>query len=123
MNIAQFTFNAFAENTFVVYDAQGACIIVDPGMSSPEEDAILFDFIEEHHLKPQCIVNTHCHIDHILGNASCVERYNVELIAHRLELPTLELLLRCLPVRPDQLCQFLNERERLRCDIERRQLL
>jgi hydroxyacylglutathione hydrolase len=90
MNIAQFTFNAFAENTFLVYDAHGACMIVDPGMSSPEEDAILFDFIAENDLKPQCIVNTHCHIDHILGNASCVEQYNVELIAHRLELATLE---------------------------------
>jgi hydroxyacylglutathione hydrolase len=90
MNIAQFTFNAFAENTYLIFDDAGSCLIIDPGMSSPEEDEVLFDFIAEKSLKPSKLINTHCHIDHILGNASCVLKYGIELFAHELELPTLE---------------------------------
>jgi hydroxyacylglutathione hydrolase len=90
MNIAQFTFNAFAENTYLIYVPNGACWILDPGMSSLEEDQILFEFIEENGLIPEKIINTHCHIDHVLGNASCVEQYGIELFAHPLEESTLE---------------------------------
>jgi glyoxylase-like metal-dependent hydrolase (beta-lactamase superfamily II) len=90
MNLAQFTFNAFAENTYLLFDNLGECWIIDPGMSSPEEDEVLFDFIAEKGLKPSKVINTHCHIDHILGNASCVEKFGIELWAHPLEKVNLE---------------------------------
>ncbi len=90
MKVAQFTFNPFAENTFVLWDDSMECILVDPGNSNEAEDAILFDFIADEGLKPVLIVNTHCHIDHILGNSVIQAKFQVDLCAHRNELAVLE---------------------------------
>ena len=70
MRIAQFTFNAFSENTYVLSDDAGEAIIIDPGMTDIQEDAILFEYIAEENLIPRLILNTHCHLDHILGNSA-----------------------------------------------------
>jgi glyoxylase-like metal-dependent hydrolase (beta-lactamase superfamily II) len=80
-----FTFNQFAENTYVVYDDTKSCCIIDPGCSYREEEKELFSFIEEEKLKPEHLLNTHCHIDHILGNRIVAEKYGLKLEAHRLE--------------------------------------
>lgn len=55
-------------NTYVVYDesTRNACII-DPGCSTHAKAAPIFQFISTNKLKPQCIVLTHCHGDHICG--------------------------------------------------------
>lgn len=60
-------------------------------MIDEEEDKVLFHFIESRGYQPICVVNTHCHIDHILGNKSSVERFGVPLYASRGELAMLEL--------------------------------
>ena len=88
--IAQFTFNPFSENTYVLSDAQGAAIIIDPGMADETEDAILFDYIADEGLKPALILNTHCHLDHILGNSAVAERYGISMRCHALEIPVIE---------------------------------
>ncbi len=90
MNIAQFTFNIFSENTYLLFDETNQCVIVDPGMTDENEDEILFDFIKEKNLIPVLVLNTHCHIDHILGNASSCKTYRIPLVAHKLELETLK---------------------------------
>lgn len=90
MQIAQFTFNPFQENTYVLYDQSGECLIVDPGMSDPDEENDLFGFITEQNLKPVLVINTHCHIDHILGNDRACSRYGIGLAIHKLDLPMLE---------------------------------
>lgn len=90
MHIAKFTFNPFSENTYVLFDETKECIIVDPGMTDDDEDQILFDFIREKGLKPKRVLNTHCHIDHILGNSITCETYQIELVAHKLEIETLK---------------------------------
>jgi hydroxyacylglutathione hydrolase len=90
MHIAQFTFNPFSENTYLLYDETKECVIVDPGMTDEDEDSILFDFIRDENLNPVMVLNTHCHIDHILGNSSSCLRYNIPLYAHEKDLPTLE---------------------------------
>lgn len=90
MKIHVFTFNPFQENTYIAADASGTCVIIDPGMMDAQEDNILFGFIEQAGYTPKCILNTHCHLDHILGNKACRERYSVPLIASRNELPMLE---------------------------------
>jgi len=85
MRIERFTFNAFSENTYLIIDEDGTCAIIDPGNSSTEEDQAIIGFIEREGLKPSCILQTHCHIDHILGNAALVGRYNLPIWAHSLE--------------------------------------
>ena len=62
-----FVFNPFQENTFLISDESGKCIVVDPGMYDPRENKKISEFIEARKLIPEAIVNTHCHVDHVLG--------------------------------------------------------
>ena len=83
LQFESFVFNPFAENTYVVYDDNAKeCIIIDPGCSNASEENELFGFIDSHRLKPLMVVNTHGHIDHILGNAAVKKRYGIEVAAH-----------------------------------------
>lgn len=91
MHIEVFTFNPFQENTLVVYNEQKDALIIDPGCYSRMEQEALSGFITDNDLNVLAVLNTHCHIDHILGNAFCLEKYQVELWAHREELFTLSL--------------------------------
>ncbi len=90
MNIRAFTFNPFQENTYVIYEDNNECIIIDPGCYTHEEENELSDFIESKKLKPTKLINTHCHIDHILGNKFVQERWGVDLYVNKLEIPILE---------------------------------
>jgi len=64
-----FTFGPFAENSWLVWDEYKNCIIIDPGCYTAAEERTLEDFILHNDLKPVLLINTHAHIDHILGNA------------------------------------------------------
>ena len=37
INVAFFVFNAFQENTFLLYDQTGKCVIIDAGCYTPDE--------------------------------------------------------------------------------------
>ena len=77
MKIKRFTFNPFMENTFVVWDAQSReAAVIDPGMSNEVEELEIKSFIEENSLDIKYLINTHCHIDHILGCRFVKEKYN-----------------------------------------------
>jgi len=89
MNLKQFTFNAYAENTYVLSDETKQCIIIDPGCYDQAEKDILADYISNENLEPVHLVNTHCHIDHVLGNKFVAEKYQLKLVAHKLEEPVL----------------------------------
>ena len=45
--IASFTFNPFSENTYILYDETGECVIIDPGCFDKSEQQELVDFIAE----------------------------------------------------------------------------
>lgn len=90
MKIVQFTFNSFQENTYLVYDSQNIGIIIDPGCSNPQEMSMLDDFVENHRLDINAIVNTHCHIDHVLGIDHVSNKYGVDLYIHDYEQPVLD---------------------------------
>ena len=56
----------FAENGYTVYLHEGGpCWIIDPGLP-PQPESIL-EHIRSHNLKPEKIVLTHAHADHIAG--------------------------------------------------------
>ena len=90
MNIQTFTFNPFQENTYVLYDNTKECIIIDPGCYTREEEALLANFINKNQLNPVKLINTHCHIDHILGNKFVCKKWNINLFTHKEELDLLE---------------------------------
>ncbi len=78
--IVSFTFNPFYENTYIIYDETGESVVIDPGCYSKKEQLELSSFISEHKLKPVYLLNTHCHIDHVLGNKYVAETYNVPFL-------------------------------------------
>lgn len=79
------TFNPFSENTYIIYNEDNACWIVDPGMYNASEHSAFNAFMAQHRLKPQGIINTHAHIDHILGVQAIVDKYAVPFALHPLE--------------------------------------
>jgi len=90
MNIKSFTFNPFQENTYIVYDKTKECLIIDPGCYTDAERKELKTFIEEKELTPVKLINTHCHIDHVMGNKFAIEQWNIQLYMHKEDLPVLE---------------------------------
>lgn len=89
MQIKSFTFNDFSENTYILYDETNECIIIDPGCNNQNEQNELLNFIKENNLNPVHLINTHCHIDHILGNHFVAAKFNLRLTAHKKETPVL----------------------------------
>ncbi len=83
--IVSFTFNAFQENTYVVYDETKDCCIIDPGCYEQNEKDELVKFIEDQKLNPVLLLNTHCHIDHVFGNRFISQRYKLPLHIHEID--------------------------------------
>jgi len=72
-----FTFNAFQENTYLVYDDKGEAIIFDPGNSNNTENSLVKNFIEEKKLCLSRLILTHAHLDHVLGNRFISDNYSL----------------------------------------------
>src|SRR5690606_17327651 len=89
LKVHSFVFNAFQENTYVVYDENGLCAIIDPGISNRDEELSFTSFIKQNRLKPVALYNTHCHIDHVVGNHFIYEEYGLIPQFHEGEVPVL----------------------------------
>lgn len=79
INIEIFTFNAFSENTYLLYDESKECVIIDPGFYDQHEQLELQQYIQINGLKVVRLINTHCHIDHVLGVEFVKRTYKVGL--------------------------------------------
>ncbi len=90
MKYKAFIFSPFQENTYVLYDETGECIVIDPGNFSSMENAQLDAFFKENDLKLTAIVNTHNHLDHIFGLKYLVDTYGVDFVCHENEVPWID---------------------------------
>ena len=91
IQIKKFTFNLFSENTFVLWDDESKeTAIVDPGCSDPSEEKELESFISDNNLNVKYLINTHCHIDHILGCEFVKNKYDPTYLAPELDIPLLQ---------------------------------
>lgn len=82
MNIARLTFNPFQENTYVLWDDSGEAVVVDAGNYTERETQELFAFIDNNGLRPVMAINTHGHVDHMLGVQRLKERYSIPFALH-----------------------------------------
>jgi hydroxyacylglutathione hydrolase len=78
IKVKSFCFNSFEENTYVLSDESNQCIVIDPGCHLADEEHELSHYIAENQLKPVKLLNTHCHIDHILGNYYVATKYGLK---------------------------------------------
>lgn len=88
--VKSFTFSPVQENTYVVYNEEGQCCIIDPGCYFPGERDELKTGIEKTGLKPVLLLNTHCHLDHVFGNKFVHETWGLPLHLHKNEKPVLD---------------------------------
>jgi glyoxylase-like metal-dependent hydrolase (beta-lactamase superfamily II) len=93
LKLHSFTFNPFQENTYIIWDdSVKEAAIIDPGCFNTLEQNELTNFIKQHALKPKLLLNTHAHIDHVLGNAFVKNTFQIPLLLHRSDLSILHSL-------------------------------
>lgn len=90
LKIKIFPFNPFQVNTYVLYDETGECAIIDASCYEGSEENQLKAFIDENELKPVLLLNTHCHIDHILGNNFVYRTWGLKPMMHKDSIPFLD---------------------------------
>ena len=83
MKINQFVFNPFGVNAYVLSNSNGETILIDPSASNAREQAALSEYIKSENLKVCRNLNTHLHLDHVLGNAFVERTYGIKAEAHK----------------------------------------
>lgn len=82
MNLQAFTVNPFGVNAFLLWNEQGEGILIDPSVSNHYEQDKLIQFIKDKGIQIKRAVNTHLHLDHVLGNAFVETTFGVKMEAH-----------------------------------------
>ena len=82
MLLKHFVVNPFGVNAFVLSNEAGEAILIDPSVGSERERTALADYISSNKLKVVRLLNTHLHLDHVLGNAFVERIYGVKPEAH-----------------------------------------
>lgn len=82
INIQPFVFNAFQVNTYILSDETGECVVVDAACYTQEEKNAIDQYIASNNLKPVKLINTHCHVDHVLGLRYLATKYELPVEAH-----------------------------------------
>jgi glyoxylase-like metal-dependent hydrolase (beta-lactamase superfamily II) len=60
----------------------GKAAVIDPGAFKQAEIEAILDIVRRHQLKPECIINTHGHADHIAGNGELQRRTGAPVMIH-----------------------------------------
>ena len=68
----------FGENTYIVWNAgTKQAAVIDPGMHNAAEELIFDSFITENKMRVSQLINTHMHLDHIIGDNHVKSHYGV----------------------------------------------
>lgn len=91
MKVKQIPLNPFSMNCYIYYNEETKDgIIIDPAAFSVSEKKYITKFIEDQKIKIKYIINTHGHIDHILGNKFAKDYFNVPIFMHQDDLFLIE---------------------------------
>jgi hydroxyacylglutathione hydrolase len=82
-SVNRFVFNSFGVNTYVLCDTTDKCLIIDPACQNTREETELLGFITGNQLNPAAMINTHFHIDHIIGNTFICNAFNLRPQCHK----------------------------------------
>jgi len=81
--VQRFVFNSFGVNTYVLSDETGKCLVIDPACQYKGEETELLGYITGNNLSPVGMVNTHFHIDHVLGNSFICNAFKISPQCHK----------------------------------------
>jgi hydroxyacylglutathione hydrolase len=80
IHLKVFTCQAFAENTYLIWDDTKQGIVVDPGFYEKDEFELFDAFIASQQISLTQIVATHCHVDHVLGAWKLSQTYQIPFL-------------------------------------------
>lgn len=78
LKVERFVNAQFNQNTYVLYDESGECVLVDCGSKDVDECRRVVSFVEANSLKVVRLICTHFHLDHMLGNAFFCQHFGVK---------------------------------------------
>jgi hydroxyacylglutathione hydrolase len=82
ISIKKFTVNPFQENSYVLSDETGECLIVDAGFYFLKEIDEVLNYLQTQNIKPVGLINTHCHFDHLMGVDTLRKKFGVPFECH-----------------------------------------
>lgn len=77
ITIKRFVCNMLQENCYVVYDESYEAVIIDCGAFYDEERQAIVNHIDNKHLRPVRLIATHGHFDHVFGNDTIYDHYQL----------------------------------------------
>ncbi|HQQ93392.1 MAG TPA: MBL fold metallo-hydrolase [Bacteroidia bacterium] len=84
--IKTFCFNAFQQNSYLLYTEAGEAVLIDAGNSNNAENQTLKQFVEDKQLNLKHLLLTHAHIDHVLGNRFVYDTWKLLPQVHEADL-------------------------------------
>lgn len=88
MKVIQIPVNPFQMNSYIYFDENSKeGVIFDPAAYGETEEDYIKKIIEDNGIKIKYIINTHGHIDHILGNKFAKDYFNVPILMHKKDMP------------------------------------
>ena len=88
MEIKSVVVNPLQENTWVVRGASSSCVIVDPGFLDTDDTRRILDAL--YGLKPEAVLLTHGHMDHIYGVTELQRRFGIPVYMSPEDVRTME---------------------------------
>ncbi len=85
IDIKTFVFNPFHVNTYLISGQNGSGFIIDAACSEEKEIKELLYYIKSKNIKIKALINTHCHVDHVLGVEFLREHFNAEFLCSEKE--------------------------------------
>jgi hydroxyacylglutathione hydrolase len=86
-----FPVNPFEMNCYVYHDENsGEGVIIDPGAYTHDEKSEILEYIHSNNITIKYIINTHGHIDHIMGNKWAKDEFGAPLLMNKEDMPLLK---------------------------------
>jgi len=82
IQVQRLVYNQWQENTYIIHDETGEGVLIDCGVFFEDERKHLVDFVSSKGIKLVKLLNTHLHIDHVMGNQFIKDEFNLLTHAH-----------------------------------------
>ncbi|MBN8569869.1 MAG: MBL fold metallo-hydrolase [Ignavibacteria bacterium] len=126
MKVFQIPVTPFAMNCYIYFDENTKeGVIFDPAAYIPDEENQIKKIIEDNGIKIKYIINTHGHIDHIMGNKFAKDYFNVPILMHEKDMPFYKNILKqgamygLDVIEPPPVDEFIDENSKIKVgDVE-----